>query len=505
MKKKLLKKDYNEELEEIAESKRFEKEGQNLLLSMLYKVENAYDDYKTTKREVPEIEDFIEGIVNTVKTNVREIQIAKPNSELEKDLEKTRCKIVEEEPENEYNSEQKVIFFPNEKVVLFSIIRAGLEKIKSNEKIEEKGMMSLLGLGKCMSYSEVIRDFNGFSWQVISKDIENIEINIIYTNLLFLLGEDKISNNSNKNIENIRKELGKEIYNKIEKIGLKYYLSYDEKRREKMKESIEKDKQKLEKMKSQEKFIEEITKEKKELLGKIKQIDELINNPEELRKKYLEENEKLPNEKKIFSISHYEEILQNDRKNILNKIEEKNKLLNPIEFIKEKTELENKIEYYNSINKIDIIELQKEFLEILREKIDNINNESNNVAEKEKILNIIYEIRYIKYLPINEKGNIMAEKIDFKEIEKKAISKGIAVNLITPISNNENSDYELIKTIFSTKNINLEELMIKLKIEEGKLKSEIYDGDILDSTNYIPLPNGSNVRIRKTKKVKIFN
>ena len=55
------------------------------------------------------------------------------------------------------------------------------------------------------------------------------------------------------------------------------------------------------------------------------------------------------------------------------------------------------------------------------------------------------------------------------------------------------------------KNIKLEELLIRLEIEDGKLKSEIYDGNILDSTNYITLPNGSNVRIRKTKKVKIFN
>ena len=151
MKKKLLKKDYNEELEEIAESKRFEKEAQNLLLSMLYKVEIAYDDYKTTKREVPEKEEFIKEIVEIVKRNVREIQIAKPNSELEKILEKTRCKILEEEPENEYNNEQKVIFFPNEKVVLFSIVRAVLEKIRNNLKIEEKSIISLLEIGKCMS------------------------------------------------------------------------------------------------------------------------------------------------------------------------------------------------------------------------------------------------------------------------------------------------------------------------------------------------------------------
>ncbi len=498
MKKKLLKKDYNEELEEIAESKRFEKEAQNLLLSMLYKVEIAYDDYKTTKREVPEKEEFIKEIVEIVKRNVREIQIAKPNSELEKILEKTRCKILEEEPENEYNNEQKVIFFPNEKVVLFSIVRAGLEKIRNNLKIEEKSIISLLEIGKCMSYSESIRDFNGFSWQALPKDIENIELNIIYTNLLFLLGRETLNNITCKNVEHLKKYINQDLYYKIEKIALKYYLSYDEKRKEKIEKAIEQDKIKLEKMKNQEKFIEEITKEKKELLGKIKEIDELINNPEDLRKRYLEENSKLPNEKKIFSISHYEEMLQTKRKKILNSIEEKNRLLNPIEYVKEKTEIENKIEYYNSIEIINVLEIQKDFLKEMIKKI-------NNLSQKEDVLDVIYEIRYLKNLPIDEKGSIMKDKIDFKEIEKEAITKGIEQNLITPISNNKESDYELIKSIFDTKNIKLEELLIRLEIEDGKLKSEIYDGNILDSTNYITLQNGSNVRIRKTKKVKIFN
>ena len=349
-----------------------------------------------------------------------------------------------------------------------------------------------------MSYSESIRDFNGFSWQALPKDIENIELNIIYTNLLFLLGRETLNNITCKNVEHLKKYINQDLYYKIEKIALKYYLSYDEKRKEKIEKAIEQDKIKLEKMKNQEKFIEEITKEKKELLGKIKEIDELINNPEDLRKRYLEENSKLPNEKKIFSISHYEEMLQTKRKKILNSIEEKNRLLNPIEYVKEKTEIENKIEYYNSIEIINVLEIQKDFLKEMIKKI-------NNLSQKEDVLDVIYEIRYLKNLPIDEKGSIMKDKIDFKEIEKEAITKGIGQNLITPISNNKESDYELIKSIFDTKNIKLEELLIRLEIEDGKLKSEIYDGNILDSTNYITLQNGSNVRIRKTKKVKIFN
>ena len=99
----------------------------------------------------------------------------------------------------------------------------------------------------------------------------------------------------------------------------------------------------------------------------------------------------------------------------------------------------------------------------------------------------------------------MKDVISFENVEKEAISKGIAKELITPISNNIDTDYNLLKSIFETKNISLDELLIGLKAKDGKLISEIYDGDILDSTNYIILPAGSNVQIRKTKKVKIFN
>ena len=88
MKSKFLQKDYSEELEEICESKRFDKEAQNLLLSMFYKIDGAYNDYKTVKREVPSKEDFLENIIEIVEKYCKEIEIAKPNSELEKELTK---------------------------------------------------------------------------------------------------------------------------------------------------------------------------------------------------------------------------------------------------------------------------------------------------------------------------------------------------------------------------------------------------------------------------------
>lgn len=497
MKSKLLQRDYSEELEEICESKRFEKEAQNLLLSMFYKVDGAYNDYKTVKREVPSKEEFLEIIIDIVKKYCKEIEIARPNSELEKELEISKCKIVEEEPDNKYNKEQRVIFFPNEKVILYSIIKAGLEKINAKLDIKDKAMLWSIQIGRCISASEVIRDFNGFSWSQIINEIESIDCNVIYTDLIYLLGEKYVNNLKSSNIEKINNFLNGELLDKLQQLSLKFYLSSNEEQAKKVEENLKKNQEKLEKMNNQENFIEDISKNKKKLLNKIKEIDEQLNNPKQLRDEYIKFNKDLPNEKKIFSVSHYEEMIQNERKKILNEIEDYNKLQNPIEFVKIKDELSSKIKYYESLKNIKIEDVQKKFLEVFSKEI-------NTKNEKDDLIDYIYKIRYLKYLPIS-KTKMMKDILSFEEIEKEAITKAIEKNIITPISNNAETDYLLLKSIFNTKNISLETLYIKLTIKDGKLISEIYDGDIIDSTNEVELPKGSNIHLRKTKKVKIFD
>ncbi len=44
-------KDYNNQLEKILSKKTFSEDTKNLLLNMLYKIENAYDDYNKVKRK----------------------------------------------------------------------------------------------------------------------------------------------------------------------------------------------------------------------------------------------------------------------------------------------------------------------------------------------------------------------------------------------------------------------------------------------------------------------
>lgn len=491
MRTRLLKRDYNEELEEIAESKSFEKESQNLLLSMLYKVEGAYDDYKIVKRKVPSKEKFLENILNIVKKNCDEIKIAKPNSLLEKELESSKCKILHKD------GNQKIIIFPNEKVALYSIIKASIDKNYIKLNLDERAILWAIQIGKCISYSETIRDFNGYAWSTVKREIENIECNVIYTDLIYLLGDEKVNAFNSSNINKLKKYISEEFYNELKQNAIKSYLAYNEEEKRIINEKLFTNKKMIEEMQIQDKFVENVSSRKKDTVSRIGKIDELLSNPQLLRKEYVEKNKELPDDKKIFSVSHYEEDLQNERKELVKQLEEFSKLQNPIKYVKIKTNLEEEIKYYTNLEKINISNMQKVFLHDFYNKLKIEDNRLN-------IIDYIYEIRYLKFLPINKKER-MKDRVNFSEIERDIIQKAIDKDIITPISNNIDTDYNLLKSIFNSKTINLEELYIRLSVESKNLKSEIYDGEMIDSTNYIELKRNSNVQIRKTRKVRIFN
>ena len=56
---KMVKRDYNNELESILEKKIFDENAKNLLLNILYKIEASYKDYEKTKRNVKTKEEYI--------------------------------------------------------------------------------------------------------------------------------------------------------------------------------------------------------------------------------------------------------------------------------------------------------------------------------------------------------------------------------------------------------------------------------------------------------------
>lgn len=147
------------------------------------------------------------------------------------------------------------------------------------------------------------------------------------------------------------------------------------------------------------KFIETVTQDKKEYAKKIEDIDKLINDNESLKAEYYARNEKLPNKEKIFSVSFLVKILEKEREGYLEKIEESNNLISPKTFVKEKTGLEKEVGFLNAIfeknTKKTIIEISKIFLNNMKEKIKDTNEEN-----KQELVTNIYKIRYYRYIPI---------------------------------------------------------------------------------------------------------
>lgn len=482
MKRKFLSKDYKEELANIAETKNFSQESENLLLGMCYRIDDSYDNYEIVKREVPSREDFFDELTREVECNCKNIMIATPKSKLEKELKENKCKIMMESAKNEM--QKNVISYPNEKTLLYGISKAAIQPLKSTYSIEEQAIITAVNIGKCISKSEVIRDFNGWTWSIAEHEIESTECNIIYIFLTYLLGYEFVDNIT---VEEIKNNVSSEFFEELKRVAVQFYMSYDKSKNEEILKKLSDDKKLFEKMKHQSEYVIEIAENKRNLLTQIKRIDETLSNQQLLKKEYMEYNSKLPDEKKVFSVSHYEELVQKQRVGILNEIEKLNRMLNPNEYVKEKDRLQYEIKFYEE--KTDISKLQKEFIKMFEKKIE-------NVTDKREMLDIIYELRYLNYVP-NCKMNLY-------ELEEKAIPKAIKYHVIAPVSNNDSLDYRLLRGIFTSQVMSLENLYIRLSAEENRINVELSDADMLEKRYNVILPEGSNIEIRKSKRTRIF-
>ena len=189
---KIVKKDYNNELEEVLSSKQFEEDVKNLLLDILYKVETSYNDYSTVKQNVLSKEKYIKNIINTIKNKCDVVKLIKPNLRDEKQNPK---KFV-------VNHEKKeIICYPILTKLLYCIsaIQKSENIVKDEDELLNKTITNVLNIGNNINTVEPLRDFNGFSWNIITKDIDNLYCNLIYQDLVILNGNEFFENWCNKN------------------------------------------------------------------------------------------------------------------------------------------------------------------------------------------------------------------------------------------------------------------------------------------------------------------
>lgn len=517
---KIVKKDYNNELEKVLEKKAFDENTKSMLLSILYKIETAYRDYEKVKPDVEEKEDFIQSIIRNIKNNCETIKIVKLNSK-ESEMLGNKTFLVEK-------SKKRIICYPIERKLLYCIAKINRNEkiIKNKYYIIDRTLSDVINVGKNIDTVEPIRDFNGYSWTTIPREIESIYHNLVYQNIRILVGNKFL----NKWIEN--KEF---IIDYLESFKDKLQEQYGEKRQEelienlniisvlltarynkKIKAKLEKEKKevenKLEKIKDNQKFVQEITKEKRELTKKIKQMDETLNNKTMLQKEYEKRNEFLPLEEKIFSVRILSQMMAEEREEKLERLEKLNLLLNPQKFMELKKELEIKESYLKQIDSKDIeeqikhriLELQKIFLECYQIKV-------RKAETKQELMKLIYEFRYYCLLPVNDRKAIyQVEEIEKerKEVQTMLIEKAHEFKLIDTFSKEKEIVYQILKNIFYVRVINLEDLYFKLIKEKEAYYVQLFDENVFEEK--IKLEGIENIKkedltFKMNKKIKIFD
>ena len=545
-------KDYNNVLENILEQKAFSEDVKNLLLSMLYKIENGYEDYKTIKVNVSSKKSYVKKIIQVIKDECKEIQLIKPLSEESKILEENNVNYIVEKETG------KIISYPNERMMLEALVTLSQKDIVLEEQysLYNLAMRDVLSIGNRMNCVEVIRDFNGWSWDITTNQMEGKNINIVYQSLLILLGNRFLQNwitnkedddedeeveipsneilrskyNENfgmtkeemqedKTIDYIRKmqEILAEKYgeeNAIEFLEqlIKTILAIDcninEKQRKivlNLQNQFTKD---LEKMQDNKAYVEELSKKKKELAERIKNIDTLLSDDKLLREEYENRNSKLANKDKIFSVSHLSIMLEKEKEKYFKEIKEYNLQMQPKEFVETKKALEEKLEFFEDIDVKEnektnegkqIILLQKSFLRCFEEKI-------KRALTKKEITNLIYELRYYEQLPYRQYNISKEEKIAeyLKKVEKQVIKKACLEKVLIKFSDEEELNYNILKNQFQSKIIKLENTIYVLKYKKGILKLEIYDTNIEEETKEIEIKEKVELHVKLNKKIKIW-
>ncbi len=530
-------KDYNNLLERILENKNFSEDVKNLLLSMLYKIENAYEDYITVKTNVCTKNEFLRKLIRIIDEKCNDIQF---------------IKNVDEKVYTINRETGSIKVLQNEVVLLEAIIELSQKDIEFNEKYELIGnpLKEMLIEGSKMNQVETIRDFNGWSWDTPIKDMQNINYNVIFQILLILFGNkfmDELLNDVKENdddeyipnneilrskynnsfgltvdetkleedvdyIEEMKKKLkeefGEELYLEFWKTLIKNIIViYANKNMEYKENVIQRQldkKEKIEKMKDNKTFLEEISKNKKDINNKIREIDELLNDETALKKEYIERNKKLENKDKIFSVSHLAIMLEKQREELLKQIKDLNKLMEPREFLVKKEQISKKLDFYEDLeldkedeNEQDKInELKKVFLKCFNVRIKKAN-------KKEEVEKLIYELRYFELLPINvyETKEYKEELIETEDI---LLKKACEMKIFLKFSENEKLNNDILRNIFTSRIMKLQNIIISLAYNEGLLSIEIYDGNIHDKTVELPIKQKTELAVKLKRKIKIW-
>lgn len=508
MLEKFLKQDRNEELERILEEKHIEEQSKNLLQGILYKVEVSYKDYKKAKVTDMTQKEYIDEILKNIENKCNQIKTIKlsqklADQEIQKELEKHKF----------YIDQNEIITYPIEEKILYAIEKkSNVKKIVNNRYgILTQALTDLINTGKNIDRTEVLRDFNGWSWTTIKTEIESIPSNFIYQTLRLLIDEDFLNNWCRDTdgiidyVEILKQELKsrygeilcEQLVELIYKIAIINEATRNEKYKEEIIQKIDEQNKILEEFNNIEQYVLEKSNQKKDSAKEIKKIDQILSQDIKLVEEYKKRNANVPIEKKIFSIKVFKQQLLDRKEQLKNTIEECNYCLNPNNYIKEKNNIIEKIELYEIINssKEQIEEVYIQYINLFLDCFEILIKKEES---SEEISKYIFKFRYFLLLPFNTEKNIKdLTEIDIKKskLEKVILKKSVEKKVLTKVP------IEILKYVFETRIIGLEELYYKITKQDNKYYAQIFDENISEEKFEIQFTD--NMKINK--KIKIFN
>lgn len=496
---KLSIKDYNNQLEKILVKKSFSENTKNLLLSMLYKIENSYDDFSLVNGDTKTKKETLEEILKIIEDECDTIEIVKTNE----------SKSILEQ--------KKIITYLNTKKMLYQIYELKQEFFSVPEEYDiiKPSLEKTLKQGYNVASTEVIRDFNGWSWNIAVEEIENLTANFIYQTLKILLGNEFLEqwkeNTSENYVEKITKKLEKQygfkISNKL--IELIYEMSIINviKQNQNEKQRLIEKQNKLEKefneIENKKEYLNKLAIKKKIIVSEIKKIDDIINNDRKLKEEFISRNEKLDMNHRIFSLSDLVEILEAERQELIIKLNNYCKKMEPLNFVNLKEKIEKNLKiikeldlqnYSEKIYNTKVKELIETVYQALKIKI-------YNITEKQDIVKLIYQIRYYSMIYINKQKQVK-DICNIDEIQRLIITKACKQKIITIISKNIKENYNLIRNILQTDIIELEKMSFKFMKNEDKIILEIFDEENKYKT--LEFDHIEELNVKLNKKVKIF-
>ena len=516
---KIVKRNYNNKLEEVLEHKNFSEQTKSLLLSMLYKIETSYSDYEKAKHNVETKDEYMENIISTIRNVCNSIEIVRPNTPQSADL-GNRTYIIDERT-------KAIKGYAIERKILYAIAKIGKKEFIVNQNqygMFAKPISDLINIGNNINIVEPLRDFNGYSWTTISREIESIEHNLVYQNLRILVGHQALNawvqNREfvadymmllKKRLSNYGEANANKLLELIYKISILLEKKYNPEGRQLLESYKNQTINQMKQVQNVGQFAVQVSEKKKEINEKMKLIDKVLNNENLLQRECIARNNNLPNDRKYPNLQALAQQLIKERENEFDKIEKLNKLLIPQNFMKYKREIENKANYLRLLEANDLqgeiektlIKLQKSFLHCFEKKIE-------QAETKSQIMDVIYEFRYYYLLMFNQDKAIY-EVPELQEILEKVITELLDKTKnegITGIyTQRKELENKIFKEVITLRTIEINNLLMKITKEKETIYLQIFDEESFEKK--VPLGTTQSIQkkdldIRLNKKFKIF-